>query len=114
LREVDVSLIGEDEDGAIVGVLLLDVIVNIVEAVHGLHDIGLRTEHIDECGSIAEDHLLAGGRIVDIVLGGEVVQLELDLLDLEVIGLHLAGLTQQFGGFGDHLLKDDLGDAAAA
>jgi hypothetical protein len=51
---------------------------------------------------------------LDIVLRGEVVEFEIDLLNLEIVGLHFAGLAEQFGGFGDHLLEDDLGDAASA
>lgn len=93
MREVDIGLIGEDEDGAIVGVLLLDVVVDIVEVIHGFEDVGLWTEDIDECGCVTEDHLLAGRRVVDIVLGREVIQFEFYLLYLEVIGLHLAGLS---------------------
>ena len=53
--------------------------------------------------------MLVGGRVVDLVLGGEVVELELDLLDLELVGLHLAGLPQELGGLGDHFLEDDFG-----
>lgn len=39
LIEVDVCLIGEDEDGAVVGVLFFEVGVDVVEVVHGLHDV---------------------------------------------------------------------------
>ena len=73
LVEVDICLIGEDEDGAIVGVLLLEVGVDVVEVIHCLHDVRLRAEDVDHGCCISEDHLLAGGRIVDVVLGGEVV-----------------------------------------
>lgn len=31
---------------------------------------------------------------MDVVLGREVIQFELDLLDLKVIGLHFTGLPQ--------------------
>lgn len=39
LIEVDVCLVGEDEDGAVVGVLLLEVGVDVVEVIHRLHDV---------------------------------------------------------------------------
>ena len=97
LVEVDVCLVGEDEDGAVVGVLLLEVGVDVVEVVHGLHDVRLRAQHVDHRRRVPEDHLLARRRVVDVVLRREVVQFELYLLDLEVIGLHFAGLPQQLG-----------------
>lgn len=73
LVEVDVCLVGEDEDGAVVGVLLLEVGVDVVEVIHGLHDVRLRAEHVDQGCCVSEDHLLARRRIVDVVLGREVV-----------------------------------------
>lgn len=73
LVEVDICLIGEDEDGTVVCVLLLEVGVNVVEVVHGLHDVGLWTEDVDHGCCVSEDHLLAGRRIVDVVFGRKVI-----------------------------------------
>lgn len=43
LIEVDICLIGEDEDGAVVSVLLFKIIVDIVEVIDGLGDVRLWT-----------------------------------------------------------------------
>ena len=47
LIEINICFVGEDEDGAVVGVLLLDVIVDIVEIIYCLHDIWLRAYNVN-------------------------------------------------------------------
>lgn len=93
LDEVDIGLVDEDEHAAVVGIFAFEILVDVMEGVAGLVEIGGGTQDVDEGGGILKDHLFVGRRLVDVVLGWEVVQFELDLLDLEVVALHLAGLN---------------------
>ena len=77
LGEFDVCLVDEDEHAAAVGVLVLEILVDVVEGVSCLVEVGRSTEHVDECRGVLEDHLFIGRRLVDVVLGWKVVQLEL-------------------------------------
>ena len=114
LGQVHVGLVDEYEHAAVVGVLALEVLVYVVEGVSGLGEVRGGRQHENEGGCVFENHLLVGRRLVDVVLGGEVVEFELYFLDFEVVAFHFAGLPQQLGGLGDHFLEDDLGDAASA
>ena len=48
LAEFDVGLVDEDEHGAVVGVLAAEVVVDAVEGVHGLDEVALWADDVDE------------------------------------------------------------------
>lgn len=71
--QVDVRLVNKDEYWAVVGVLLLQVLVQVDEVVQCLEYIALRVEDEDEGRCVVENHGLVWGWVAGVVAGGEVV-----------------------------------------
>ena len=93
LGEVDICLIDEDEHGAITGIFGLQIFVDVVEGVACFVEVGGGRKDVNKGRRILKYHLFVGRRLVNVVLGWEIVQFELDLLYFEVVGLHLRGLA---------------------
>lgn len=76
-RELQICLIDEDEELAVVGVLLLHVLVNIDEHFERVEGVSLGIDHIDKCIGILQDHLLTRCGVIKIILGGKIIRFEL-------------------------------------
>lgn len=113
MSEIDVCFVDEDEHAAIVSVFAFQVLVDIMESITGLIEVGGGTEYIDKCRGVFENHLLVGRGFIDVVFCWKIVKLELDFLYFEVVAFHLASFDEHLGRLRNHLLEDDLCYAAA-